>query len=245
MGRKLRALICAVSMAGILPSVQEIEHRPTAPTATPPVPEAQLVPNWFGQLVEQHVRSMQDRGQYHAITNGVKDRTGPLTDLDFFHGHVLTRSTMQYPSLDAFLQSTQLVLYHTQELTHAWEREGETAPIHRTQRSIIGYRDARTVPAVEVIGLKHLGDEETYRQRGTITGADLLKTFTDLNDGGEWRTHPQIVSRTGTCIPDYQFLLRPDAYGRYTSRTQRFEVWIECRDPHKAPSEPPSVLLAQ
>ena len=183
---------------------------------------------------------MEDCGYYTIITDGVRDTRDDVSKADFFHGHLLAVNGGQYGSVDEFLRDASLILYHTEEMTSRWEIETLFTPENRAPRSIVGYRDGGTLPAIEITGQQGLANPKIYDEVGTVFGRDIIAKYPRLTDGSDYPARPRIVADGRACTPDYQFLIRPREDGRFSSRTQRFEVTVRCHLEKEAADMPPA-----
>lgn len=189
---------------------------------------------WFGKIVEKHVRAMFDKGYAEKIS-----------DEDLFHGHLIiknppgfNRNKDCYKSMNDVLRQTYSILYHTAEYNKRWGVKEAHLPIHkRTPRSILGFMDGTISPASD-ISFKLIGSRNNsskyglsaYYEHGTLFTEDIIHTYrkfqklelTDCN---------QPVSFNGRkYMLDSQFYIEPLPKGKgpYSAGGQSFLVTFTC-----------------
>lgn len=173
-----------------------------------------FVPDWFGRIIASHVEMMYQMGCFKNLSGE-----------DFDHGHLIFRqgAGFFYRSSDEFLKNVSMILYHTNEHTHLWQRQAANGiPVEqRIPRSILGFLNRIARPAVEfvVLGPSQIGN---YVDCGTIDSfsiRDTLRLFdreSDIYIAIDWKWHQ----------PQQMICIRPFSFGRYAVGKERYDIFI-------------------
>ncbi len=128
----------------------------------------------LANLVHKHILSMKEKGYFEEISQ-----------MDFFHGHLIHKTFKDRVSRDKFGKEVSAILYHTAESNKRWSIESSEKPDHeqRTQRSLIGWPDGSVDPAIQWIDLNDLkvGRKRIYHLAGTIYTSDIAEQNPDLS----------------------------------------------------------------
>jgi len=188
------------------------------------------VPRTFGNIVAKHIARMESAMQFEKITVNIS--TPEVKYLgDFFHGHLLVPldAPRYYGTPAEFLKTVKYVLYHTDEAGERWEFNSQNNPYEKIQRSILGTMDGNTAAAVEYLRGTDGWNEHIYWSFGTIFGSDLIHVLPDTADSILDTGARFIIRENGhLCVPQYQLEIQPKKNGGYSTRKQRYDVYLPC-----------------